>query len=123
MTRGGWRPDKGKVKGYEPGSWVSETLPKTPAADLARRNLLTCEQLSHTTCKWPIGNPGDPGFGFCGETKPLDGKPYCAEHSKRAFTNTGKAYGHRVSATLVKTGAILKTGGLRILESDSEAAA
>lgn len=36
------------------------------------------------TCCWPIGDPGTPGFHFCGAT-PLPGKPYCAEHAQIAY--------------------------------------
>ncbi|MCQ9154145.1 GcrA family cell cycle regulator [Acidomonas methanolica] len=35
-------------------------------------------------CCWPIGDPGTPGFHFCG-AKPLPGKPYCAEHAALAY--------------------------------------
>lgn len=36
------------------------------------------------TCQWPHGNPGEPGFHFCG-AGPLPGKPYCAEHAAIAY--------------------------------------
>ena len=36
------------------------------------------------TCKWPIGHPGEPSFGFCGQPS-VEGKPYCAEHYGRAY--------------------------------------
>lgn len=36
------------------------------------------------SCLWPIGDPGEPEFHFCGaETVP--GKPYCLEHCARAY--------------------------------------
>lgn len=35
-------------------------------------------------CCWPIGDPGTPGFRFCGAT-PLPGKPYCEEHAQIAY--------------------------------------
>lgn len=35
-------------------------------------------------CLWPIGDPGDSDFHFCGE-EPVPGKPYCAEHAARAY--------------------------------------
>jgi len=35
-------------------------------------------------CLWPIGDPGDAAFGFCGEeTSP--GRPYCAAHCAAAY--------------------------------------
>lgn len=36
------------------------------------------------SCCWPLGDPGTPGFHFCGAT-PLPGKPYCAEHAALAY--------------------------------------
>lgn len=36
------------------------------------------------SCCWPLGDPGTPGFHFCGAT-PLPGKPYCAEHAAMAY--------------------------------------
>lgn len=38
-----------------------------------------------TGCRWPIGDPMEPGFGFCNEA--TEGKSvYCALHSRRAYT-------------------------------------
>ncbi len=36
------------------------------------------------SCLWPIGDPGDADFHFCGgET--VTGRPYCPEHCARAY--------------------------------------
>lgn len=35
-------------------------------------------------CLWPIGDPNDPEFHFCGASA-APGKPYCAEHAARAY--------------------------------------
>jgi GcrA cell cycle regulator len=40
--------------------------------------------LSASTCRWPIGDPGDNEFHFCGE-RSLDGKPYCSAHASIAY--------------------------------------
>jgi GcrA cell cycle regulator len=40
--------------------------------------------LSEDVCKWPIGDPLQAGFHFCGG-KSLDGKPYCEFHSRKAY--------------------------------------
>ena len=37
-----------------------------------------------TACLWPIGDPGDPDFHFCGEPA-VPGKPYCASHCAKAY--------------------------------------
>lgn len=35
-------------------------------------------------CRWPIGDPATPGFGFCGRADDGAG-PYCADHARRAY--------------------------------------
>lgn len=35
-------------------------------------------------CCWPLGDPGEPGFRFCGDPALL-GRPYCEEHSALAY--------------------------------------
>lgn len=42
-------------------------------------------ELSHDTCRWPLGDPLSEDFGFCGHP-PLDGKPYCNYHTRLAVT-------------------------------------
>jgi GcrA cell cycle regulator len=41
-------------------------------------------RLGNGACCWPIGDPGAPGFRFCG-AQALLGKPYCAEHAAVAY--------------------------------------
>lgn len=36
------------------------------------------------SCLWPLGDPGDSGFHFCGD-QAVEGKPYCPEHCARAY--------------------------------------
>jgi hypothetical protein len=45
-----------------------------------RRALL---ELTDKTCRWPIGDPGQPNFRFCGR-QTVTG-PYCADHSRMAY--------------------------------------
>ena len=40
--------------------------------------------LNEKVCKWPIGEPGDDDFRFCGNRKE-SGSPYCAEHTRVAY--------------------------------------
>jgi len=35
-------------------------------------------------CRWPIGEPSAPNFGFCGMHK-FNGSSYCAKHWRVAF--------------------------------------
>ncbi|MBR6411612.1 MAG: global cell cycle regulator GcrA-like protein [Alphaproteobacteria bacterium] len=42
--------------------------------------------LKSNTCRWPIGEPENEDFHFCGKTT-VTGKPYCEEHCKAAYTS------------------------------------
>lgn len=41
--------------------------------------------LGRACCAWPIGDPRDAGFRFCG-TPTDDRGPYCIEHRQKAYT-------------------------------------
>lgn len=45
--------------------------------------------LDNHTCRWPIGDPKDDNFHFCGK-KVRVGQTYCEEHSAVAYVKTGK---------------------------------
>ena len=46
-----------------------------------RRTILT---LTEHTCKWPIGDPGQEDFHFCGRNS-SQGMPYCPHHAAIAY--------------------------------------
>ena len=46
-----------------------------------RRTLL---ELNEDTCRWPIGDPGNADFYFCGGHA-ITGLPYCTYHSRVAY--------------------------------------
>lgn len=64
------------VLGRGPTEGLGDALPKD-------RPLLRLTQLTEHTCKWPYGDPREPGFGFCGQHS-LENSPYCAIHKRRA---------------------------------------
>ncbi len=58
-----------------------------PAAPLQRqeeRGGATLLTLGAHMCKWPIGNPSDEDFSFCGR-RSHEERPYCGEHSRLAY--------------------------------------
>lgn len=59
---------------------ILSALQPAPVADGEAATILT---LRDSMCKWPIGDPADPQFAFCGRKS--DCGPYCAEHAKVAF--------------------------------------
>lgn len=46
-----------------------------------RKTILT---LKENNCRWPIGDPTDEDFHFCGKTR-VPGSPYCEHHACVAF--------------------------------------
>ncbi|MEM1299228.1 MAG: GcrA family cell cycle regulator [Pseudomonadota bacterium] len=65
----------------------------TPEEEAARATLVEIEkiakkvsllELTERTCKWPIGDPNDEDFAFCG-LPAIPGKPYCELHVAVAF--------------------------------------
>ncbi|MGF1553306.1 MAG: GcrA family cell cycle regulator [Paracoccaceae bacterium] len=65
----------------------------TPEEESARETLAEIEkiakrlsllELTERTCKWPIGDPNDDDFHFCG-LPAVSGKPYCEHHVGVAF--------------------------------------
>lgn len=45
---------------------------------------LSILQLSESTCKWPVGDPGQEDFYFCGHDS-LENQPYCEYHAGVAY--------------------------------------
>jgi GcrA cell cycle regulator len=46
-----------------------------------RRTIL---ELTESTCRWPVGDPGSGDFFFCGGNT-VGGLPYCAGHARLAY--------------------------------------
>jgi GcrA cell cycle regulator len=46
-----------------------------------RASILT---LKEPMCRWPIGDPGEPDFHFCGRKK-CGSLPYCEHHARMAY--------------------------------------
>lgn len=59
----------------EPRVWIPERTEQPGAC--------TILDLGAYMCRWPIGDPADARFTFCGKRAP-DG-PYCATHRERAY--------------------------------------
>jgi GcrA cell cycle regulator len=51
---------------------------------LPNGDMVTVMTVKDSMCKWPIGDPAESTFGFCGHAK-AHGSPYCAEHARVAF--------------------------------------
>ena len=60
--------------------------------DGARPGTVTLLDLKERMCKWPIGDPGDEDFRFCGG-KAIQGQPYCDDHCNMAFQPSNRSRG------------------------------
>jgi GcrA cell cycle regulator len=54
-------------------------------------------ELNATTCRWPVGEPGEEGFAFCGAA-PFKRYPYCIGHCLIAYRPDASESGPRASA-------------------------
>ena len=68
-----------------PVPWVPAPPPLQAMAqpDGSLASVLT---LTEKMCKWPIGDPNDQSFAFCG--READCGPYCQEHAQHAYQPT-----------------------------------
>lgn len=93
IRRGGHKPRAPEPR-PRPASREAPAWPAIPAT-LARPTL----DPSGRPCCWPIGEPGRPGFGFCGRGA-ATGKPYCPEHVALAYVPAAAARGRPDGPTL-----------------------
>ncbi len=63
----------------------------------------TLMDLKINTCHWPIGDPTDADFHFCGEPT-VTGKPYCQEHCKIAYTSLKELASQNAKAAATPAG-------------------
>lgn len=63
---------------------VKKVPPTKPVVRETNRKRLPLLDLKANMCRWPLGDPRDSNFGFCGDPS-ISGLPYCADHSKAAY--------------------------------------
>ncbi|MGI9251306.1 MAG: GcrA family cell cycle regulator [Pseudohongiellaceae bacterium] len=66
---------------------IADDFPSSMNADeilIPPDNRVKFVDLEAHQCRWPIGDPKHPDFGFCG-AKVRQGKSYCEGHLKRAW--------------------------------------
>lgn len=74
-------PEARRIPGAPP-EWV--LTPHYRAMDEEAPGLATCTTLAAHMCRWPIGDPNENGFTFCGQ--PSEGeRPYCEGHARMAY--------------------------------------
>lgn len=87
-----------KSRAATPGRTTPFRAPKPkplppPEPSAAPLNGISLFDLTNETCRWPKGLVGAADFCFCGrpDADLSTGKPYCAEHTKRAKREKGAA--------------------------------
>jgi GcrA cell cycle regulator len=63
-----------------------------PPPPVVEEDPVTFDNGSHVTvltvndrmCRWPVGDPSENDFHFCGH-KPKNGSPYCEAHARKAY--------------------------------------
>ena len=55
-----------------------------PAPKRPRQLCCPPPRIGTDRCCWPLGEPGEPGFRFCGDLA-ITNKPYCPEHARIAY--------------------------------------
>lgn len=75
-----------RIAPQQPGpDWAAR--PFRTAALLEEPGLATSTTLEANMCRWPIGDPDQAGFSFCGRS--VEGsRPYCHGHSRVAYKNS-----------------------------------
>lgn len=72
------------VKAPEAAPKTSETLIEPEALILDDGTHVTVRTVNDKMCRWPIGDPQDSDFHFCGQ-RPKIQSPYCEAHARKAF--------------------------------------
>lgn len=63
---------------------AGSSLQASGPVELPVSERVTILDLRDSMCRWPIGDPARPGFGFCGG-RASTGLPYCDEHCRLAY--------------------------------------
>ena len=79
----------------------SAALPAVPQPDVEHRErrlkngrFVTTLTLSTETCRWPIGDPTESDFHYCGQ-KPGSNGPYCDAHERKSYQASTRRSNHR----------------------------
>lgn len=82
-----------RIQARKNGHHVQPPTP-LPAVDVVDSEIPLSQRktligLENHHCRWPVGDPGEDGFFFCGDpsANAAAGRPYCAAHAKRARGN------------------------------------
>jgi GcrA cell cycle regulator len=78
------RPDAAAVPVAKPKVEEAPVAAWASAVDLPVSQRVTILELRDSMCRWPLGDPARPEFGFCGQ-RAATGLPYCGAHCRIAY--------------------------------------
>lgn len=78
-------------KEKEPAKQAQKSAPQVTAPVTTEATHIPLVKLDNHTCRWPLGDPRDEDFCFCGK-KIKTGQTYCEEHSAVAYVKPGKKF-------------------------------
>lgn len=68
---------------------VETVEPAKPVVATPEETNIPLVKLDNHTCRWPLGDPRDDDFCFCGK-RVKAGQTYCEEHAAVAYVRTGR---------------------------------
>lgn len=81
-------PQKHAVDNEEEDIALAKSI-AMPEPEKNKKEFLSLTDLDNHTCRWPVGDPKDDNFHFCGKKVRL-GQTYCEEHAAIAYVKPGK---------------------------------
>jgi GcrA cell cycle regulator len=79
-------PDRSRIAPLPASNLYALTAPspdvEQPARTLPNGKFVTTLTLNSRTCRWPIGDPKEPDFHYCGQ-RPESGGKYCDSHERK----------------------------------------
>ena len=75
---------KREGRAFDPG-YVERPKPPDASAYDATARMTPLVDMTKMECRFPIGDPREDGFGFCGHAR-HPGYPYCLDHCRRAYS-------------------------------------
>ena len=68
---------------------IDDTVVEDTATKIIEETNIPLVKLDNHTCRWPLGDPRDDDFCFCGK-RIKTGQTYCEEHAAIAYVRNGK---------------------------------
>lgn len=76
---------KKKTEKAEPKNLYRPTKERLEISSTAYGKKCSLHELKNNQCCWPVGNPKNKDFGFCGAKKQNNQSPYCEKHMAIAY--------------------------------------